>query len=84
MSQLLGEIRLIAYDDVPADWIKCEGQSLEINRYPKLYMMIGTKFGADGNFKFKLPDLRETASPGLIYCIAAEGELPSVDTAIEK
>jgi microcystin-dependent protein len=76
MSQLLGEIRLIAYDDVPVGWISCEGQSLDINKYPRLYMMIGTKFGQDGKFRFTLPDLREKAPPGLVYCIAAEGHLP--------
>ena len=79
MSQFLGEIRLIAYDDVPVGWMKCEGQSLDINRYPKLYMMIGTKFGQDGKFKFTLPDLREKAPAGLIYCIATEGKLPRLE-----
>ncbi|HWR55812.1 MAG TPA: phage tail protein, partial [Negativicutes bacterium] len=47
-----------------------------INKYPKLYMMLGTKFGQDGKFNFKLPDLREKAPAGLVYCIAIEGELP--------
>jgi microcystin-dependent protein len=78
MSQLLGEIRLFAYDDIPVGWMKCEGQSLDINKYPKLYMMIGTKFGQEGEFKFTLPDLREKAPPGLVYCIAAEGKLPKI------
>ncbi|HBC92000.1 MAG TPA: phage tail protein [Pelotomaculum sp.] len=78
MSQLLGEIKLIAYHDVPAGWMKCEGQSLDINTYPKLYMMLGTKFGRDGKFKFMLPDLREKAPAGLVYCIAVEGELPKL------
>jgi microcystin-dependent protein len=78
MSQLLGEIRLIAYDDIPGGWLKCEGQSLDINKYPKLYMMIGTKFGQDGKFRFALPDLRAKAPPGLVYCIAAEGHIPAI------
>lgn len=76
MRQLLGEIRLIAYDDIPEGYLKCEGQSLDINKYPRLYMMIGTKFGQEGEFKFTLPDLREKAPPGVVYCIAVEGELP--------
>lgn len=77
MNRLLGEIRLIAYDDIPLGWLKCEGQSLDINKCPKLYMMIGTKFG-QGQFQFTLPDLREKAPPGLVYCIAAEGHIPRV------
>jgi microcystin-dependent protein len=76
MQQILGEIRLLAWDDVPAGWLKCEGQSLDINRYPKLYMMIGVKFGQEGKFQFTLPDLREKAPSGMVYCIAAEGGLP--------
>lgn len=78
MSRLLGEIRLISYDDIPVGWMKCEGQCLEINKYPKLYMMIGTKFGQNGKFTFVLPDLREKAPPGLTYCIATEGSLPAI------
>lgn len=78
MSQLLGEIRLIAYDDIPVGFLKCEGQSLEMNKYHKLYMMIGTKFGQEGQFRFALPDLREKAPPGLAYCIAAEGSIPEL------
>lgn len=78
MSQLLGEIRLIAYDDIPVGFLKCEGQSLEMNKYYKLYMMIGTKFGQEGQFRFALPDLREKAPPGLAYCIAAEGSIPEL------
>lgn len=76
MDQLIGEIRLIAYDDIPEGFLKCEGQSLEVNKYPKLYMMIGTKFGQDGEFTFTLPDLREKAPQGLAYCIAIEGHIP--------
>jgi microcystin-dependent protein len=78
INQLLGEIRLIAYDDIPSGWLRCEGQSLDINKYPLLYMMMGTKFGQDGNYRFSLPDLRGKAPPGLIYCIATKGSLPAI------
>lgn len=84
MNQILGEIRLIAWDDIPAGWMKCEGQFLEMNEYPKLYMMIGSKFGQEDQFRFALPDLREKTPPGMIYCIAAEGELPRLNEQEEK
>ena len=58
--------------------MKCEGQSLDINKYPLLYMIMGTKFGQDGEYQFSLPDLREEAPTGLVYCIATEGSLPPV------
>ncbi|MEL7564049.1 MAG: tail fiber protein [Dehalobacterium sp.] len=69
MSQFLGEIRLIVYDDIPVGWMKCEGQFLDINKYPKLYMMIGTKFGQNGKFTFALLDLREKAPENLFTAL---------------
>lgn len=62
MNQMLGEIKLIPYDDVPVGWLRCEGQSLQINKYPKLYMLLGTKFGKEGEFEFRLPDLTGAAT----------------------
>lgn len=78
MSQMLGEIKLLPYDDIPEGWLGCSGQALHINKYPKLYMLIGTKFGKEGDFQFKLPDLTEDAPKSLTYCIATEGELPQI------
>jgi microcystin-dependent protein len=84
MSQILGEICLIAYDNIPAGWMKCEGQFLDIHQHPMLYMIIGTKFGQGGKYQFSLPDLREKAPPGLIYCIATEGSLPRIQKEEER
>lgn len=84
MRQFLGEIKLTACDDVPEGWIKCEGQFLDIKTYPKLFMMLGTKFGQDGKFTFRLPDLREKAPAGLVYCIAAEGHLSKIEEEREE
>lgn len=78
MNQMLGEIKLIPYDDVPEGWLKCEGQALLIGEYPKLYMLIGTKFGKDGDFQFRLPDLTENAPKDMTYCIAIDGEVPQI------
>lgn len=78
MLQMLGEIKLFPYDDIPEDWIKCDGRSLHINKYPKLYMLIGMKFGKDGSLQFKLPDLTAFTPKDLTYCISVEGELPKI------
>lgn len=78
MSPLLGEVRLFPYESIPAGWLACKGQTLYINEYPRLYMLIGTKFGGDGKQNFKLPDLREKSPDKMIYCMAAEGEFPDV------
>ena len=84
MNQMLGEIKLIPYDDVPVGWLRCSGQSLHINKYPKLYMLIGTKFGKEGDFQFKLPDLTEAVPKGMTYCIAIEGRLPKIHGGREE
>jgi hypothetical protein len=78
MSALLGEVRLFPYGKIPAGWLACTGQMLYINEYPKLYMLIGTKFGGDGKQKFRLPDLQKKAPDNMMYCIAVEGDFPDV------
>ena len=78
MNQMLGEIKLFPYDDVPEDFLRCSGQALHINKYPKLYMLIGTKFGKGDEFQFKMPDLTKAAPKSLTYCIATEGKLPKI------
>lgn len=83
MNQMLGEIKLIPYDDVPEGFLRCKGQSLYINKYPKLYMLLGTKFGQDGDMKFRLPDLTDAAPENLMYCIAAEGDVPEIHSESE-
>ena len=42
---------------------------------PRLYMLIGTRFGGDGKQNFKLPDLQKSPD-NMIYCVAVEGEFP--------
>lgn len=78
MSALLGEIRLFPYGNPPDGWLPCEGQILYIPEYPKLYMLIGIRFGGDGRQKFKLPNLKNDFPENMMYCIAIEGEFPEV------
>ena len=54
-------------------WILCDGQTLEKEKYPLLFNVIGTDFGGEGS-KFKVPDYRGyflrgigTASNGSSY-----------------
>lgn len=53
----LGEIILLATDFAPEGWMKCEGQTLEISRYPKLFEILGTSNGGDGKETFNLPTI---------------------------
>ena len=41
--------------DIPAGWIRCIGQELEVSDYPLLYEVIGTKYGGVTNQTFVLP-----------------------------
>jgi len=57
----VGEIRIFAAVQnqvIPAGWMNCEGQLLEINPYQMLFALIGTQYGGDGRTNFALPDLR--------------------------
>ncbi|MFO7951467.1 MAG: tail fiber protein [Bacillota bacterium] len=78
MNALLGEIRLFPYGKIPEGWLACMGQDLYIAEHSKLFMLIGTRFGGDGQQKFKLPDVQKESPQNLTYCIAVEGEFPGV------
>jgi microcystin-dependent protein len=54
----LGEIRLFAFQRVPAGWLACNGAQMAISTYPELFQLLGTTFGGDGVSTFALPDLR--------------------------
>lgn len=55
----LGEIRLFPYGKIiPAGWLPCEGQVLNIKEYAALNALLGTYYGGDGRTTFALPDLR--------------------------
>lgn len=78
MNALVGEVRLFPYGKIPAGWLACSGQALYIREYPKLFMLIGTRFGGDGKENFRLPDLQKMAPANMIYCIAVEGDFPDM------
>jgi len=55
----IGEIRLFAFNQyAPANFLPCDGRTLNIVEYQALFALIGTTYGGDGNKDFKLPDLR--------------------------
>lgn len=41
----------------PDGWLECNGDLLQISRYPDLYQAISTTYGGDGISTFALPDL---------------------------
>ena len=78
MNMFLGEVRLFPYERAPNGWLRCDGRTLYINEYPKLYMLIGTRFGGDGKQKFKLPDLQKKAPENFLYYMSLDGEFPEL------
>lgn len=61
MESLLGSITCIAGSKVPKGWVSCDGQELHVSEFTALFSIIGTRFGGDGRYIFKLPDLRGRA-----------------------
>lgn len=54
----IGEIRLIASNYAPAGWMFCDGALLPIAENDALFVVLGTRYGGDGQETFALPDLR--------------------------
>jgi microcystin-dependent protein len=65
MEPYLGQISLFAFDYVPPNWARCEGQILNIAQYPALYSLLGNAFGGVLDVSFGLPNLRGKAAVGI-------------------
>lgn len=55
----VGTIQTFAYEHTPFGWLPCNGELIQISKYPELFEAIGNIFGGnviDGTFA--LPDLR--------------------------
>jgi microcystin-dependent protein len=48
----------------PAGWLLCDGGSYPVASYPKLFAVIGTRYGGDGVTNFLVPDLRGRVAAG--------------------
>ena len=53
----IGEIRLLAGDNPPKEWLPCDGRLLPIQGNETLYALVLETYGGDGE-RFGLPDLR--------------------------
>lgn len=64
MDEYLGEVRMVAFNFAPVNWVFCKGQQLEISQNVALFSIIGTYFGGDGINNFLLPDMRGRTAIG--------------------
>lgn len=74
MHQYLGEIRIFLQHNIPIGFLICNGQEVFINEYPRLYMVIGCRYGGDEKTKFRLPNINHENNGMMVFCIATEGE----------
>lgn len=72
---LIGEIRLFAFAQPPAGWLRCDGQLLTRTQYAELFRVLGTLYGGDEHTTFALPNLqgRVAVHPGLGIQLSQRG-----------
>jgi microcystin-dependent protein len=77
-SPYIGETRVFAFDRVPAGWLPCEGQTLQIVDNVELFELLGTRFGGDGQNTFGLPNPAPLDAEGapLRFYISLFGSYP--------
>ena len=76
MEELMGAIKLVAFNYVPRGFLDCNGQILRIDENEVLYSLLGINYGGDGRTSFGLPKM-DTPMPGMKYIICSQGIYPS-------
>lgn len=62
----VGSIVIWGSENIPENYLKCEGQTLSRGEYASLFNVIGTTFGeGDGATTFALPDIRNYVVVGM-------------------
>ncbi|WP_417939919.1 phage tail protein [Flavobacterium sp. RS13.1] len=54
----IGEIKILAFNFAPRNYMLCAGQLLSISANSALFALLGTNYGGNGIQSFGLPDLR--------------------------
>jgi microcystin-dependent protein len=87
----LGEIRMFGGNFAPAGWAFCDGQPLLISENDRLFNLIGTTYGGNGETTFALPDLRGrlplhagTGSDGVTYTLGQMAGEESVTLTVNQ
>jgi microcystin-dependent protein len=59
-SDIVGQIKILAHDTLPALHLWCDGAEVSRTTYADLFAVIGTAFGiGDGTTTFNLPDMQD-------------------------
>ena len=51
----VGEIKVFAHTNVPKGWLPCNGQLVNVEKYPLLFSVLLSKYGGNGISTFALP-----------------------------
>lgn len=77
----VGSISAYGGENIPTNWLKCNGEAISRTDYPDLFKAIGTTYGrGDGSTTFNLPDL----SGRVVVGNAGDGEFSLGNTGGEK
>lgn len=61
----VGSISAYGGENIPTNWLKCNGQAVSRTDYPELFNAIGTTYGSgDGSTTFNLPNISERVIVG--------------------
>jgi microcystin-dependent protein len=64
MDEVMGTIKIFAFDFAPKNWAFCNGQTVAITQNTALFSLLGTTYGGNGVNTFALPDLRGRSMVG--------------------
>lgn len=77
----VGSISAYGGENIPTNWLKCNGEAISRTDYPDLFKAIGTTYGSgDGSTTFNLPNISERVIVGN----AGDGEFSLGTTGGEK
>jgi microcystin-dependent protein len=86
----IGEIRMFASNFAPAGWEFCNGQLLPIAEHETLFVVLGTRYGGNGETNFALPNLQSRVpihfgtGGGDDYLLAESGGAESVTLTTQQ
>jgi len=84
-NPFVGELRLVAFNFAPIDWLPANGQLMPVHQNSALFSLLGTNFGGNGTSNFALPNLQGSIpigagqGPGLsLYKVGQSGGVQNV------
>ena len=61
----VGSISAYGGENIPTNWLKCNGEAISRTDYPDLFNAIGTTYGSVDSLHFNLPDIKSRTVVGL-------------------